>query len=85
MNFNFAAAIITLLKHATTLRLSGFSRKSALAQAELDYQKSKIGSQVASYFTAPPHQYSIQQFVDFIIGAHVCLLKCFNDVYEENV
>jgi hypothetical protein len=49
------------------------SSKSALAQAELDYQKSNIDSQIAIYFAAPPQQYSIQQFVDFIMGAHVCL------------
>jgi hypothetical protein len=64
------------LKHATTLRASGFSIESALAQAELDYQNSKIGSQVAAYFTAPPQQYSIQQFVDFIMGVRVHLLTC---------
>jgi hypothetical protein len=71
-NFHFAAAII-FWKHATTLHASGFSFDSALAQAELDYQKSNIGSCVASHFTAPPQQYSVQEFVDFIMCAQVCL------------
>jgi len=71
-NFFFLIiAIITLLKYATTLRPSGFSSKSALAQAELDYQKFDIHSKTALYFTAPLHQYSVQQLVDFIMSAHL--------------
>jgi hypothetical protein len=62
------------LKHATTLRASGFSSDSALAQADLDYQKLNIGSQVASHFTAPFEQYSVQEFIDFIMDAQVCFL-----------
>jgi hypothetical protein len=62
------------LKHATTLRASGFSSDSALAQAELNYRKLNIGHQVASHFTAPPEQYSVQEFVDFIMHAQVCFL-----------
>jgi hypothetical protein len=72
--FNFTAAIITVVKHATILRASGLLPRAALAQAESDYKKSNIGSKAASYFTGPLQQYSIQQFVDFIIGADVCLL-----------
>jgi hypothetical protein len=72
--FNFAAAIITIVKHATTLRPSGLLPRPALAQAESDYKKLNIGSKAASYFTGPLQQYSVQQIVDFIVGADVCLL-----------
>src|SRR6266704_599994 len=69
--FNFSPAIIMIFKHATPLCGSGSLLKSALAQAELDYQNSDVGLQVAQYFTAAPQHYSVQQFVDFIMGAHV--------------
>jgi len=72
--FNFASAIVIILKHATTLRLSGLSAKPALAQAELDYQKLNIGSKIAPHFTAPPQEYSVSNFIDFIMGVSVCLL-----------
>jgi len=72
--FNFAAAIIIILKHATTLRLSGLLAEPALVQAELDYQKFNIGSKVAQCFTAPPQEYSVSNFVDFIMSVSVCLL-----------
>ena len=73
-NYDFAAAIILILKHATTLRLSGLYSKLALAQAELDYQKLNIGWRITQNFTAPPQQYSVPDFVDFIMGVSVCLL-----------
>jgi len=62
-------AIITIVKHATTLCPSGLLPWLALAQAESDYKKSNIGSKAVSYFTEPLEQYSVQQFVDFIVGA----------------
>jgi hypothetical protein len=76
---NFAAAIIIILKHATTLRLSRLSVNSALAQAELDYQKLDIGLKIAHHFTAPPQEYSVQNFVDFVMGVSVCLLLHYQD------
>jgi hypothetical protein len=77
--FNFSPAIIMILKHATALFASGSLLESALAQAESDYQKSNIGLQVAQYFTAAPQEYSLQQFVDFIMGAHVGVLLHYPD------
>ena len=74
MAFEFAADIIIILKHATTLRLSGIHPKAALAQAELDYQKLNIGSKITQNFTALPQQYSVLNFVDIIMGVSVCLL-----------
>jgi len=69
--FFLIIAIITLLKHATILCPSGLSSKSALTQAGLDCQKFDIHSKAALYFTAPLHQYSVQQLVDFIMSAHI--------------
>jgi len=65
-------ALITIMKQATTLRPSGLSSQSALAQAESGYQKSNIHSQTALYFPEAPQQYSVQQYVDFIMDAHLC-------------
>jgi len=58
-------ATILILRHATTLRISGLDSKSALAQAELDYQKLNISWKITQNF---PQQYSIPNFVDFIMG-----------------
>jgi hypothetical protein len=71
--FKVAVGIIIIFKHATTLCASGYLSKAALTQAELDFQKSNVDSKVASYFTAPPQEYSSQQFVDFIMDVHVGL------------
>ncbi|KAI0245354.1 hypothetical protein BJV78DRAFT_1264233 [Lactifluus subvellereus] len=65
--YHLILAIIMILKHATTLCVSGTSRVSAINQAESDYQKSNIGLQVAQYFTKAPQKYSVQDFVDFIV------------------
>jgi hypothetical protein len=66
--YHLMTAIIIILKHATTLRLSSISAQSALARAELDYQKFNIGLKIARHFTAPHPEYSVQDFVDFIMG-----------------
>jgi hypothetical protein len=76
--FNFATAVIIILKHATTLHPFGFSAQSALAQAELDYQKLNISLKIAQHFT-PPQEYSVQNFVDFIMGVSVSLLLHYQD------
>jgi len=66
--YHLMTAIIIILKHATTLRPSGLSIQSALARAELDYQKLNIGLKIAQHFTAPHQEYSVQDFLDFIMG-----------------
>ena len=77
--FNFSTAIIIILKHATTLRPSGFSVQSALSQAKSNYQNLNIGPKITEHFTAPPQSYSIEEFVDFIMGVSVCLLLHYYD------
>ncbi|KAF5353995.1 hypothetical protein D9756_006983 [Leucocoprinus leucothites] len=71
--------IIILLKHATTLRPSGLSSQSALSQAHLDCQKLNIGPKIIQHFTEPPQNYSVQDFVDFIMGVMVGLLLHYQD------
>jgi hypothetical protein len=77
-SLNFAAAVIIILMHATTLLHPGFTVKSALTQAELDFQKLDIGLKIAQHFTAP-QGYSIQDFLDFIMGVSVGLLLHYQD------
>ena len=76
---NYCAAIIIILKHATTLRASGLSVLSALCQAESNYHQFNIGPQIVDHFSAPPHHYSIQDFVDFVMGVSVGLLLHYQD------
>jgi hypothetical protein len=66
--YHLMTAIIIILKHATTLRPSGLSTRSALARAGLGYQELNIGLKIAQHFTAPYQEYSVQDFVDFIMG-----------------
>ena len=77
--FNFGAAIIVILKCATTLRPTGLPVQSALSQAMSNYQKFNIGLKIAEHFTAPPRHYSIQDFVDFIMGITVGLPLNYQD------
>ena len=72
--YNFAVAIIIILKRATTLHLSGLYARSALNQAELDYQKLNIGLKIAQHFIAPHQEYCVQDFVNFIMSVFVGLL-----------
>jgi hypothetical protein len=67
------------LKHATSLRLLSISSPSALDQAEINFKKLNIGLKIAQHFSAPPEEYSVQNFVDFIMGVSVCLLLHYQD------
>jgi hypothetical protein len=67
------------LKHATSLRLLSISSSSALNQAEINFKKLNIGLKIAQHFSAPPEEYSVQNFVDFIMGVSVCLLLHYQD------
>jgi len=72
-------AIIIILMRVTTLGLSPRLVKSALDRAESDYKKLNIGLKIAQHFTAPPQEYSVQNFVDFIMGVSICLLFHYQD------
>ena len=56
------------------MRLSGLQIESALEKAEEDYLKLDISWKIVQNFAAPPQQYSVSDFVDFIMGVSVCLL-----------
>jgi len=75
--FNFDVAVIIIFKHATTLRPAGLSVQLALFQALSNYQELNISSIIAQHFTAPPSNYSIQDFVHFIMGISVSLLLLY--------
>jgi hypothetical protein len=66
MYLTFGVAVIIILKHATFLLLSNLSSKSALTQAETDYQAGNIGSEIQQFLTASPQSPSIEQFASFI-------------------
>ena len=70
----FEVAIILIFKHAAALCLSGISAKLALTQAESDYQKANIASKIEGRFTASYEDYSIEQFIAFLMDTNIGLL-----------
>ena len=77
-HFNSNAAITIIFNHATTLRPAGHSVQSALSQAFSKFHNLNVGCKIAQNFTAPPSNYSIQDFVDFIMGVFVSLLLLYH-------
>jgi len=71
---NFCAAIIIVLKCATTLHASGLFVQPALSQAMSNYNKLNIGPKIVKHFTAPPCSDSSPDVVNFIMGVSVGLL-----------
>jgi hypothetical protein len=63
---NFVAAVIIILKHATFLLLSNLLSKSALTQAEKDYQVVNMKSNIQQFLLASPQNHSIEQVASFI-------------------
>ncbi|KAH9047806.1 hypothetical protein EDB84DRAFT_1460349, partial [Lactarius hengduanensis] len=65
-------AVIIILKHATSLRLSNLSPKSALTHAELDYREANIDSKIQRHLTASSSQEdSVGLFASFIMATDV--------------
>ena len=62
----FGVAIVLIVKHAASLRLSGISARMALTQAESDFHSANVASKIQEHFTASYQEYSIEQFVDFL-------------------
>ena len=69
----FEVAIILILKHAAPLCLSGVSAKLALTQAESDFQKANTMSKIEEHFTASYQEYTIKQFVEFLMDTDISL------------
>jgi hypothetical protein len=61
--------IILILEYASVLYASQFkpTREKALNQAYSQYSASKIHNQITKQFSAPPGDYSILQFTEFIL------------------
>jgi hypothetical protein len=65
-------AVTLILKHATFLRIS-ISAKSALANAELNYQIANIDVAIQQHLTACASEQSVEQFVGFVMSADIGL------------
>jgi hypothetical protein len=66
-------AVILILKHATFLRLSNLSPKSALTHAELDYQEANIDLKIQQYLAASSQEHSVELFAAFIMATDIGL------------
>ena len=71
--FNSVKAVIIIAKHAIFLHLSMASVKSALTHAAMDFEASKINSQIQEHFVASSHKYSVEQFAHFIMTTDIGL------------
>jgi hypothetical protein len=69
----FVKAVILILKHATILRLSNQSPKSALTSVERDYQRADIDLKIQQYLMTTSQEQSIEQFVHFIMATDIGL------------
>ena len=72
----FEVAIILILKHAASLCISGIPARMALTQAELDFHCSNVASKIEKHFTAPYSDYTVEQFIAFLMDTDIGLLKC---------
>ena len=73
VHLTFEVAIILIFKHAAILCLSGISAKLALTQVESDYQQAKIASKIEEHFIRPYQEYTIEQFMGFLMDTDIGL------------
>lgn len=66
----FEVAIILILKHAATLCLSGTPARTAISQSESNFQNANVTSKIEEHFTGPYEEYTIEQFVHFIMDTN---------------
>jgi hypothetical protein len=66
-------AVIFILKHATSLRLSNHSCESALTHAELAYQEAHIDLKIQRFLKTSSQELSVQLFAGFIMGIDIGL------------
>ncbi|KAH9029362.1 hypothetical protein EDB83DRAFT_2418270 [Lactarius deliciosus] len=83
VHLTFIKAVIIILKHATSLRLSKLSPESALTHAELDYREADIDSKIRQHLTASSsREHSVELSAGFIKGcgsfvlASVTVISC---------
>jgi hypothetical protein len=68
---NLVAALMIILKHATSLRALSLSPASALKYAELDYQEANIDLKIQEHLMASSQQVSVQQFSAFVMATDI--------------
>jgi len=62
--------------------MAGFGPKLALTQAELDFQKSNVPSEIQEHFHATHEQHTVEQLKMFLINANIIgLLFCCVFIY----
>ncbi|KAH9081436.1 hypothetical protein EDB83DRAFT_544428 [Lactarius deliciosus] len=71
MYLTFFEAVILIFKHATFLRLSNVTSKSALPRAELDYRDANIDSSIQKYLMASSQEHSVELFAAFIMATDI--------------
>ena len=64
-------AVVIILKHATLLRRSNLSSKSALTQAELEYQAANIDMKIHQHLMVSSQVQPIEHFSDFIMATDI--------------
>ena len=67
----FVKAVIIILKHATSLLLSGISWKSALTYADQHYQEANINLKIQEYLAAPSQKLTVEQLASFIMATDI--------------
>ena len=67
----FIKAVVIILKHATLLRRSNLPSKSALTQAELEYQVANIDMKIHQHLMVSSQVQPIEQFSDFIMTTDI--------------
>jgi hypothetical protein len=65
-------AVLIILKHATFLRLSK-PTQLALIQAELDYRKANIDSNIQEHLNASSLEVSIEKSAGFVMATNISL------------
>ena len=67
-------AVILILKHTTFLHISNPSQKSALTQAEKDYQAANIDMKIQEFLTPSSQEVSVEKLAQFIMANDLGLL-----------
>ena len=72
MSLTIVEAVILILKHATTLRLSN-TVKEALTQAEVDYKEANIDLKIQEYVKSFTAEDYVGEFAGFIMATKIGL------------
>ena len=71
MYLTFVKAVIIILKHATFLRLSNLSPKSALTIAEKDYQEMNVDLTIQQHLMASYQENAVERFAAFVMATDI--------------